>query len=94
VFTDFYIKIAAYLILISILSFTICWFDKRKARRGKSRISENNLLLSVAIGGTLGFVLAMLIFRHKTSKPSFLAKLFFVIAVQVLAIGFYIVEVN
>ena len=57
--------------------------DKYAAIRNQKRISEKTLLLLAAIGGTIGSSLAMLIFRHKTSKKSYLFKFFAVIFLQI-----------
>jgi len=76
----------AYFVLANILSFMLYGYDKLKAlKSGKNtkRVSEKNLLLSTFVGGTLGSVLAMLLFRHKIKKASFLIKFFLVVLVQV-----------
>jgi len=59
-----------------------------KTSKNVSRISEMKLLISSLIGGTIGSFLAMLIFRHKVKKMSFIIKFLLVIIVQV--IGFYL----
>jgi len=59
-----------------------------KTSKNVSRISEMKLLISSLIGGTIGSFLAMLIFRHKVKKMSFIIKFLLVIIVQVL--GFYL----
>ena len=60
--------------IMNLISFTIFYIDKRKAIKGKNRISENSLFLS------------MQIFRHKTTKLKFriLVPLFFVMKVLIL----------
>ena len=64
--------------IMNLISFTIFYIDKRKAIKGKNRISENSLLLSA--------FLSMQIFRHKTTKLKFriLVPLFFVMKVLIL----------
>lgn len=47
------------------------FIDKRKAIRGKYRISENNLLLISLLFGALGSYLGMQVFSHKTKKAKF-----------------------
>ena len=52
-------------------------YDKWQARRDRSpRIAEFTLLAASALGGWPGGLLAILIFRHKSSKLSFLLKFF------------------
>ena len=72
--------------IMNLISFTIFYIDKRKAIKGKNRISENSLLLSAFLFGSIGAFLSMQIFRHKTKKLKFriLVPLFF--ALQVVCI--------
>ena len=76
-------------LLVNFIAFTIVGYDKRLAVKGKRRISEKALLFWVAVGGTIGSSLAMLLFRHKVSKRSYLLKFFLIVVLQaVLIIGF------
>ena len=60
-----------YLIFINIISFIICGYDKMMAIKHKFRIPEDMLLFLSFIGGCIGFILGMFIFRHKTKKFKF-----------------------
>ncbi len=61
-----------WLVLTNALAFLLFAWDKfRSGGCGRSRISEFNLALIGAIGGWPGGLVAMLLFRHKTAKPSF-----------------------
>lgn len=73
-----------YLLVINTLSFIQIGYDKNLAKKNKSRISEKALLSFVFLGGTIGSGLAMLIFRHKTSKKSYLLKFWFIVLMQLL----------
>lgn len=64
-------NIIIYLVMINIITFLAMWIDKRKAKYGKWRISENTLLLLVVLGGGIGGIAGMYIFRHKTQKAKF-----------------------
>lgn len=75
-----------YLLFLSVISFLIFATDKFQAKNNRSRIPENILLITTFLGGTLGLVLGMIIFRHKTSKRNFLIKFFLVVAVQIILI--------
>ena len=61
-------------------------YDKRLAIKNKKRISEKTLLIWVVFGGTLGSSLAMSIFRHKTSKTTYLIKFFGIVFIQILVV--------
>lgn len=61
----------SYLIVINILSFILFGYDKYLAVHHKWRISEKNLLLSSAVGGSFGAYAAMHIFHHKTKHRKF-----------------------
>lgn len=60
-----------YLILINAVTFVIYAVDKMQAKKDAWRISERTLLLFAAAGGSIGALLGMYVFRHKTRKPKF-----------------------
>lgn len=60
-----------YIIGINLVSFLLMRIDKGKARRGAFRIPEATLFLFAIFGGSVGSLLGMHIFRHKTQKPAF-----------------------
>lgn len=60
-----------YLIGINLLLFTLMGIDKLKAKRGLWRIPEKTLFLTAALGGSIGGILGMRLFRHKTRHNSF-----------------------
>lgn len=76
-----------YFPLINLLAFSTIGIDKQLAINQKRRISEFNLLIASAIGGTIGSGLAMLFFRHKTSKESFLLRFYGIIVIQILILS-------
>ncbi len=55
-----------------IVSFLLFGIDKGRARRGEWRIPERILLGSALLGGGLGALLGMRVFRHKTKHLKFL----------------------
>lgn len=81
-------------IALNCIAFIITGYDKRLAIKNKRRISEKTLLTFVAIGGTVGSSLAMLIFRHKTSKRSYLLKFFLIVGLQVFIVTLIIYNKN
>ncbi|MGN7878461.1 DUF1294 domain-containing protein [Ensifer sp. 22460] len=77
--------LALYAAYINILSFGLFWFDKRAARAGRWRISEQTLLTIAFLGGSPGAIAARHIFRHKTRKEPFRTRLALIIVFQVVA---------
>jgi uncharacterized membrane protein YsdA (DUF1294 family) len=61
--------------LANLWAFGLCAFDKRAARLGRRRVPELRLLAPVVVGGPLGLLAGMQLFRHKTVKRSFQLKL-------------------
>lgn len=60
-----------YLLIINIITFIIYGIDKRKSIKHKYRISEKTLMILPILGGTLGALIGMIIFHHKTKKKKF-----------------------
>lgn len=60
-----------YLVVANLVSFAMFGIDKSRAQRGSRRISEQALLVSAGVSGTVGAWLGMRTFRHKTAKRSF-----------------------
>ena len=60
-----------YLVLVNLCPFLIMFADKKLARQGGSRVPEATLLFFCAVGGSLGGLAAMYLFRHKTRHPKF-----------------------
>ena len=73
-----------FLILINAVGFTLMLADKQKARKNKWRIPESTLFSVAAIGGSLGILLGMYTFRHKTKHISFTAGIPAIMAVQIV----------
>ncbi|MBI1851301.1 MAG: DUF1294 domain-containing protein [Planctomycetes bacterium] len=63
----------AWLLATNVVAFLLFAIDKQRARRERSRIPERVLLGEVLVGGTVGGLVAMLAFRHKTASGRFLA---------------------
>ena len=60
-----------YLLLINAAGFILMLADKRKAIKNAWRIPEATLLWTAVIGGSLGVLMGMRIFRHKTRHLKF-----------------------
>ena len=60
-----------YLLIINAFAFLLMLIDKRRAQKNKWRIPEKTLFLSAILGGSLGALVGMYIFRHKTKHLKF-----------------------
>ena len=63
--------ILLYFLIINAIGFTLMLVDKYKARKNLWRIPERTLLLTAAIGGSIGSLAGMYTFRHKTKHLKF-----------------------
>ncbi len=77
-----------YIALISIITFVVFGIDKLKAAKDKWRIPEKVLFLLSAIGGSVGALLGMYTFRHKTKKPAFKFGIPAILIVQIVLLYF------
>ncbi|MEA1984415.1 MAG: DUF1294 domain-containing protein [Euryarchaeota archaeon] len=66
-----YQYVIMYLLAVNIVSFYLMGSDKRRARKGKYRIPERTLFFWATIGGSVGSIVGMQLFRHKTRHLSF-----------------------
>ena len=75
-----------YLLIINAVSFLFMLIDKRRAVKKAWRIPEATLLGIASIGGSLGAVLAMRLFRHKTLHPKFAIGLPVLLAIHIIVL--------
>ena len=61
----------SYLIFINVLTFIIFFMDKSKAKTKMWRIPEYILITVSLLGGGIGALMSMVIFKHKLSKKKF-----------------------
>ena len=60
-----------YLLCVNVITFAVYGIDKLKARKQRWRVSEKTLILLAVIGGSVGALAAMALFRHKTRHRKF-----------------------
>lgn len=85
------IIVLVYLLVVNVLGFVLMFVDKKRAQNKQWRIKEATLFLSAAIGGSIGSMLGMKVFRHKTKHLSFLIGMPAIFIVQVaLVIGYFV----
>lgn len=73
-----------YLALINVIAFALMGFDKQRAKRHLFRISEKTLFLSAILGGSMGAILGMYTFRHKTKHATFVYGMPAILSVQLI----------
>ena len=74
-----------YLLIINAVGFLLMLADKFKAKRNLWRIPEATLMSVAAIGGSIGSLLGMYTFRHKTKHLKFTIGIPVILAVQIMA---------
>lgn len=55
-----------YFVIINLAGLISMWLDKKRAIRHQWRIPEATLFLIALLGGSLGSIIGMQLFRHKT----------------------------
>ena len=84
--------VKTYLIIINALALVLMLTDKQKARRGSWRIPEATLMGVATLGGTLGAIAGMYLFRHKTRHLKFRLGLPLIGMVQIGLIVFLLIK--
>jgi uncharacterized membrane protein YsdA (DUF1294 family)/cold shock CspA family protein len=92
--SSFALWVALWVVALSIVTFGIYGFDKAQAQSGGGRVPEAVLHLLGLLGGTPGAFIAMRVFRHKTSKRSFQIVFWVIVAVQLAALLFWVVNLT
>lgn len=65
--------------------------DKLKAKRGSRRVPENTLFMFTILGGGVGTILGIYIFRHKTKKKKFTVGMPIILIIEVLLFILYFI---
>lgn len=76
------------LFVMNVISFVTYGIDKYKAVKNKWRVPESTLIILALIGGSVGALLGMKAFRHKTKHPKFYIGVPLILILQVALIGF------
>ncbi|MBS5967483.1 MAG: DUF1294 domain-containing protein [Finegoldia magna] len=83
-----------YFLIINLITFLAFLIDKKKAVHNKYRIPENVLISLCIIGGFIGAMNSMIIFKHKLYKKKFtitvpLISLIYLIAFVLISRGIF-----
>lgn len=60
-----------YLLCVNVILFVTMGVDKRRAIQNRWRVRESTLFLLAILGGSLGGILGMRVFHHKTLHKTF-----------------------
>lgn len=82
---NIYGMIALYLAVINLTGFALMGIDKRKAVRHLWRVRESTLFLIALAGGSIGSILGMRVFHHKTRHWYFAYGMPAILILQILA---------
>ena len=75
-----------YLLLVNAAGFLLMLVDKIKAKRNLWRIPEATLMGVAVIGGSIGAIAGMNLFRHKTKHAKFFIGLPVILVLQIMAV--------
>jgi len=78
------IMILLYLLIVNAVAFLLMLVDKRCAQKKLWRIPEATLMMSAAIGGSIGALAGMYTFRHKTKHVKFTLGVPAILVVQIV----------
>lgn len=78
-----------YLLIANVITLVIYGIDKWKARHDRWRVPESVLIFLAISGGSLGALLAMRLFHHKTKKNKFAFGIPIILVLQISAMIFY-----
>ena len=80
-----------WLAAINLVTFAVYGIDKAKAKRGTWRVPEKTLFLLPLLGGSLGALLGMRVFHHKTKHWYFVWGIPLILLAQIaLAVWLYV----
>ncbi len=75
--------VGIYLLIINGVALFQMWWDKRCAKKDARRIPEKHLFLSAILGGSIGAIVGMQWFRHKTKHWYFVVGMPAILVVQI-----------
>ena len=75
-----------YLLIINAAGLLLMLVDKWKAKKNRWRVRESTLLLVAALGGSVGCLIGMYLFRHKTRHLKFTLGIPLILAGQCLLV--------
>jgi uncharacterized membrane protein YsdA (DUF1294 family) len=85
-------KILLYFIIINVIGFLAMAIDKWKAKNNAWRIPENTLFSITVLGGGIGTIAGMYVFRHKTKKPKFTIGMPVILVLEIVLVIYELIK--
>lgn len=79
-------------LFMNLIGFTLMYLDKKYAKEEKRRIKESTLFLTAILFGSIGSLIGMYKFRHKTLHKRFTIGIPLIIVVQVIFVIYSIIK--
>lgn len=79
-----------YLFIINVIALLLMLADKLFAKKHTRRIPESTLMLAAVAGGSMGAVMGMYLFRHKTRHKKFTIGLPLILVLQLCGAFVYL----
>ena len=83
-----------YVLIINCVGLGAMALDKYKAERAQWRISEKTLFIITLLGGGIGTITGMYLFRHKTKKLYFTIGFPIILISEIVLITYLIIKYN
>ena len=83
---------AIYIAIVNLIAYILYATDKYKSKKTRWRISERALIISALVGGSVGALLAMKMFRHKTKHKKFTLGVPFILVLQIILLLLLLVK--
>ena len=90
--TNYILYFIIYLIVINLIGILIMYIDKRRAMYGRWRIPEKTLIIIALLGGSIGCMIGMKLFRHKTQKIKFVLGYPTILIAETILIVYFLVK--
>lgn len=82
--------IFVYLLIMNLIGFLLMGIDKNKAKKQTWRVSEKALFLASLIGGSLGTLVGMYVFRHKTKHWYFVIFMPLILIIHIVLLALFL----
>jgi uncharacterized membrane protein YsdA (DUF1294 family) len=85
-------EVLIYLLAINLIGFLAMGIDKFKAKQNLWRTKEKTLFAIAMIGGSIGSIIGMYTFRHKTKHNSFVVGFPIILIAQIVLVSYLIIN--